>query len=95
VEIPASKLSGIPCDSVNNEMIDWMKSISNVYAGTDQRKLQEMLLIKGDNAALYPAFKKDKEAFKKNEIYKFRIVTNGEAVPVGSELYLDQTKVGN
>jgi biopolymer transport protein ExbD len=95
VEIPASKLSGIPCDSVNNEMIDWMKSISNVYAGTDQRKLQEMLLIKGDNAALYPAFKKVKEAFKKNEIYKFRIVTNGEAVPVGSELYLDQTKVGN
>ena len=95
VEIPASKLSGIPCDSVNNEMIDWMKSISNVYAGTDQRQLQEMLLIKGDNAALYPAFKKVKEAFKKNEIYKFRIVTNGEAVPVGSELYLDQTKVGN
>jgi biopolymer transport protein ExbD len=95
VEIPASKLSGIPCDSVNNEMIDWMKSISNVYAGTDQRQLQEMLLIKGDNSALYPAFKKVKEAFKKNEIYKFRIVTNGEAVPVGSELYLDQTKVGN
>lgn len=95
VEIPASKLSGIPCDSASNEMIDWMKSISNIYAGTDQRTLQEMLLIKGDNAALYPAFKKVKEAFKKNEIYKFRIVTNGEAVPVGSELYLDQTKDGN
>ena len=46
-----------------------------------------MLLVKGDNAALYPSFKRIKEAFKKNEIYKFRIVTNGEAVPVGSELY--------
>lgn len=92
VEIPANQLPGIPTDSSNNEMIDWMKSITNVYAGTDQRKLQEMLLVKGDNAALYPAFKSIKEAFKKNEIFKFRIVTNGEAVPVGSELYLNPPK---
>ena len=91
-EIPANKMPGIPTDSSRNEMIDWVKSISNVYAGTDQRKLQEMLLVKGDNAALYPAFKNIKQAFKKNEIYKFRIVTNGEAVPVGSELYLNPPK---
>lgn len=57
-EMPANKLPGIPTDSTNNEMVDWMKSITNVYAGSDQRKLQDMLLIKGDNAALYPAFKK-------------------------------------
>jgi biopolymer transport protein ExbD len=92
VEIPANQLPGIPTDSSNNEMVDWMKSVTNVYAGSDQRKLQEMLLIKGDNAALYPAFKSIKEAFKKNEIFKFRIVTNGEAVPVGSELYLNPPK---
>jgi biopolymer transport protein ExbD len=92
VEIPANKLPGIPCDSSNNEMVDWMKSVTNVYAGSDQRQLQEMLLIKGDNAALYPAFKRIKEAFKKNEIFKFRIVTNGESVPVGSELYLNPPK---
>ena len=91
-EIPANKLPGIPCDSASNEMIDWMKSITNVYAGSDQRQLQEMLLIKGDNAALYPAFKNIKQAFKKNEIFKFRIVTNGESVPVGSELYLNPPK---
>jgi biopolymer transport protein ExbD len=92
VEMPANKMSGIPTDSTNNEMVDWMKSITNVYAGSDQRKLQEMLLIKGDNAALYPAFKNIKDAFKKNEIFKFRIVTNGEAVPVGTELYLNPPK---
>ena len=91
-EIPANKLAGIPTDSSNNELVDWMKSITNVYAGTDQRKLQEMLLVKGDNDALYPKFKNIKMAFKKNEIYKFRIVTNGEAVPVGSELYLNPPK---
>lgn len=88
-EPPASKLPGIPIDSSKNELIPWLKSVTNVYAGSDQRKLQEMLLIKGDNAALYPAFKSIKEAFKKNELFKFRIVTNGEAVPAGSELYLN------
>jgi biopolymer transport protein ExbD len=93
-EIPANKLPGIPCDSSKNEMVDWMKSVTNVYAKTktSQREFQEMLLIKGDNASLYPAFKNIKQAFKKNEIFKFRIVTNGEAVPVGSELYLNPPK---
>jgi len=86
VSIPADKLPGIPTDSTNNEMVDWMRSVTNVYAGTDQRKLQEMLLVKGDNQAKYPAFKNIKNAFKKNEIFKFRIVTNGEGVPPGSEL---------
>ena len=81
-----AKLPGIPTDSTNNEMVDWIRSVSNVYAGGDMKELQEMLLVKGDNDALYPRFKNIKEAFKKNEIFKFRIVTNGEAPPVGSEL---------
>jgi biopolymer transport protein ExbD len=81
------KMPGIPTDSTNNEMVDWMRSVTNVYAGGDQSKLQEKLLVKGDNDALYPSFKNIKAAFKKNEIYKFRIVTNGTPVPVGSELY--------
>lgn len=86
--ISPAQMPGIPIkDSTNNEMIDWLRSVTNVYAGEDQKKLQEMLLVKGDNEALYPVFKNIKAAFKKNEIYKFRIVTNGEAVPVGSELY--------
>lgn len=86
VETPADKMPGIPTDSTNNEMVDWIRSVTNVYAGGDQKELQEMLLVKGDNDALYPKFKSIKEAFKKNEIYKFRIVTNGAAPPVGSEL---------
>ena len=82
----AAKMPGIPTDSTNNEMVDWVRSVSNVYAGGDMKTLQEMILVKGDNDALYPAFKNIKDAFKKNEIYKFRIVTNGAAPPVGSEL---------
>ena len=90
--ISPAKMPGIPIkDSTNNEMVDWLRSVTNVYAGEDQKKLQEMLLVKGDNQALYPMFKNIKAAFKKNQIFKFRIVTNGEAVPVGSELYRNPT----
>lgn len=86
--IEPAKMPGIPVkDSTNNEMIDWIRSISNAYAGTDQNKLQQILLVKGDNEALYPVFRNIKEALKKNEIYKFRVVTNGQPIPVGSELY--------
>jgi len=86
-EIPASQMEGIPVDSTNNELADWMRSVTNAYAGGDQKKLESMLLVKGDNAAKYPVFKNVKEAFKRNDIFKFRIVTNSEAIPVGSELY--------
>ena len=86
-EIPASTLAGIPTDTTNNELTHWIRSVTNAYAGEDQRKLQEMLLVKGDGEALYPIFKNIKSAFKANEIFKFRIVTEGETVPTGSELY--------
>lgn len=86
--VPAEKLEGIPIkDTANNEMMDWMRSVSNAYKGTNQRELEDNILLKGDMEALYPQFKNIKTALKKNDIYKFRIVTNGEAAPLGSELY--------
>ena len=45
------------------------------------------LLVRGDNLAKYPAFKNIKSAFKRNDVYKFKIVTNPEGVPTDSELY--------
>jgi biopolymer transport protein ExbD len=91
--VPAEKLDGIPIkDSANNEMVYWIRSITNAYAGGNQKDLEEMILIKGDNMALYPAFKSIKFALKENDIYKFRIVTNSETIPVGSELYKTKGK---
>jgi biopolymer transport protein ExbD len=86
-EIPANLMDGIPTDSTNNELSFWIRSITNAYKGEDQKVLQDMMLVKGDGEALYPIFKNVKEALKANEIFKFRIVTEGESVPVGSELY--------
>ncbi|MBX2940349.1 MAG: biopolymer transporter ExbD [Ferruginibacter sp.] len=91
--IQPAQMPGIPIkDTLNNEMVDWIRSVSNVYAGSDQTALQQMLLVKGDNAVLYPLFKNIKQAFKKNEIYKFRIVTNGESIPIGSEVFNESIK---
>jgi biopolymer transport protein ExbD len=87
-EIPASKMEGIPIkDSASNELVDWVRSITNVYAGGSQTELENMLLIKGDGDALYPEWKNVKYALKKNDLLKFRIVTNSESAPPGSELY--------
>ncbi len=83
--IPASKMEGIPIgDSTNNELTDWIRAVSDAFRGEDINKLN--LLVKGDNLAKYPAFKSIKDAFKKNDIYKFKIVTNPEGVPADSEL---------
>ena len=88
--IPADKMPGIPTgDSTNNELSDWMHSVVNSYSGENMDNLN--LLVKGDNAAKYPAFKNIKTAFKKNDIFKFKIVTNPEGVPTDSELYRKAT----
>ncbi len=76
-------MPGIPCkDSTNNEVTEWMTLIKSAYNG---QKME--LLLKGDNASKYPAFKNIVVAFKKNDLLKFQMVTNPESVPVGSELY--------
>ena len=85
--ITADKMPGIPCDTTNNELTDWIRSVVNSYRGENIDKLN--LLVKGDNAAKYPTFKNIKTAFKKNELYKFKIVTNAEGVPADSELALN------
>ena len=75
------KLTGIPADSSNNELQAWINAAVNVYQG---RTIN--FLIKGDNDSKYTSFKNVIEAFKKNDIYKYQLVTNPQGVPTGSEL---------
>lgn len=76
-----AKLQGIPVDSANNELQAWINAALNAFKS---RKLN--FLIKGDNNAKYIAFKGVIDAFKKNEIFKYQLITNPEGVPPGSEL---------
>ena len=83
------KLSGVPSDSTNNELQAWINSAINVYKDKGRRI---NFLIKGDNNTKYPAFKNVIDAFKKNDIYKYQLITNPEDIPKGSDLdKLNQT----
>lgn len=80
---------GIPTDSANNELQTWMRAAATVYQG---KKMN--LLVKGDNEAKYPAFKGVIDAFKKNEIFKFQMITDPENVPTGTDLWRRQQTRG-
>jgi len=81
-------LPGIPCkDSTDNEVIEWMRIINDAYQGQKMN-----LLLKGDNAAKYPAFKNVITAFKKNDILKFQMITNPESAPMGTDLWKENQR---
>lgn len=76
------KQPGIPVrDTLNNELTTWIRDAVTAMSG---RKLN--YLIKADNNAKYPDFKHVLTAFKKNDIYKFQLVTSPEDVPAGTDL---------
>jgi len=82
-QMTGDKLPGIPAkDSNNNELNDWMRGVADAYAG-----MKPNLLLKGDNVAKYPTFRNIIDAFRKNDFFKFQMVTNPESVPTGSDLY--------
>jgi len=78
------KLPGIPVkDTASNELTTWMRAIKDAYLG----QKEPAFLLKGDNVAKYPSFKAVIDAFKKNDILKFQMITNPEAAPVGTDLW--------
>lgn len=80
-QIKNYKAPGIPLDSANNELTLWMAAANTAYTGS-----RMTLLVKGDNNAKYPTFKGVIDAFKKNEIFKFAMVTDPEGIPAGTPL---------
>jgi biopolymer transport protein ExbD len=82
VKARAMQLPGIPVDSTNNQLATWISAAQAARLGQTLN-----YLIKGDDAVKYPTFKAVIDAFKKNDIYKYNLVTNSKAVPEGSELY--------
>lgn len=82
-QMKSYKAPGIPVtDTLNNELVVWMRAANTAFAGDKMN-----LMVKGDNDAKYPSFKGVIEAFKKNEIFKFQMVTEPENVPEGTDLF--------
>lgn len=64
-------LPGIPLDSTNAELIDWVRA----YAESNP---QGQLAIRGDVKTQYPAVKILFDELAKVKFYKFRLITKGE-----------------
>lgn len=77
---------GIPVlDTLNNELVWWIQSAQTAFAGD---KL--LYLIKGDNNSTYPTFEAVINALRKNEIFKYHLVTSQEGAPEGTDLYRER-----
>ena len=84
------KQPGIPIkDSASNELYYWIRDAVTAFAGK-----QINYLIKADNASKYPEFKNVLSAFKRNDIYKFKLVTSPEEAPIGTDLWKSRQKGG-
>ena len=77
------KQPGIPVlDTLNNELIWWIDETKKAFAGSKM-----MFLIKGDNQSKYPTFEAVINAMRKNEEFKYNLVTTQEGAPEGTDLY--------
>ena len=80
--------NGIPVkDSATNELVYWIAYSKQAFAG---KKLT--YLIKGDQNSKYPAFEAVVSALKRNEEFKYNLVTAPEDVPVNTELFRSRNK---
>lgn len=83
------KEDGIPVDSTNNELAAWLGSAKLIFEGK-----KADFMIKGDNNAKYPFFKGVIDAFRANDIFKYKLITDPKGVPEGSELYKKRQQGG-
>lgn len=76
------KQPGIPVmDCANNELVWWIGAAKTAFAGEALN-----YLIKGDGQSKYPAFEAVVSALKRNDEFKYNLVTALDDVPSNSEL---------
>ena len=81
---------GIPVlDTLDNQLVWWISAAKEVFRD-NQRPLK--YLIKGDGGSKYPAFEAVVAALKKNDEFKYNLVTSLENAPSGSALDVNNRK---
>ncbi len=75
------KQTGIPVlDSANNQLYWWIAESKKAFGGEELK-----FLIKGDGQSKYPTFEAVVSALKRNEEFKYNLVTSLDDVPAGSD----------
>ena len=82
------KVPGIPVlDTANNQLFWWILAAKKAFAG---EKLN--YLVKGDAKSKYPTFEAVVSALKRNDEFKYNLVTALDDIPSNSELDLYNRK---
>ncbi len=76
------KQPGIPVDTTGGDLTYWIQSAKSAFAGQSLK-----YMVKGDNNSKYPVFKNVITAFKKNDVYKYNLITAVKDAPPDTELY--------
>lgn len=86
------KQTGIPVtDSASNELYYWVRDATILMAGNG---VKFDFMIKGDNEAKFPTFKGVIDAMRRNEQFKYKLITSPEEAPAGSDLYRTRASGG-
>lgn len=76
---------GIPVDTTGGQLTYWIQYSKQAFAGH-----QLNYMIKGDDNAKYPTFNNVITALKRNEQFKYNLITTPEEAPKGTELYKER-----
>jgi hypothetical protein len=71
------QLSGIPMDSTNNQLGDWIMAVRYVYAETENLD-NPPIAIKGDRTSNIKGVKRMIDVFKEKDVYKYKLITSLE-----------------
>lgn len=71
----AGKMEGIPIDSTNNQLGDWIMAVRHVYAETDNMD-KPPIAIKGDKESNIKSVKRVIEILKDKDVYSYKLITS-------------------
>ena len=72
-----SQLPGIPMDSTDNQLGDWIMAVRYVYAENDNMG-NPPIAIKGDRESNIKGVKRMIDVFKEKDVYKYKLITSLE-----------------
>lgn len=70
----AGQLSGIPIDSTNNQLKDWIMAVRHVYVQYENKE-KAPIAIKGDKNTSMKDITNLIDIFRKNDVYSFNLIT--------------------
>jgi biopolymer transport protein ExbD len=73
----AGALEGIPKDSTNNQLADWIMAVRYVYVEQDNMD-KAPIAVKGDGETSIEGVKRLIEIFRENDVYSYNLITTLE-----------------